>query len=170
MHFNREDMEGMNVPDLVAHANLTYGLGVNKDYQKHDLINMIEQSQRKFKGNAGIRVLNPDEEMEVPPGYMKVRIRPNKHDRIPRPAIIGHQFKVCSVPVNKDVIIPQKYLPCFEDAIIDVYFTDPATNEFVCQREHTYSYSILEMGAPLPNASNAVEELVGDDDMEDDEE
>ena len=138
--------------ELVKHANENFGLKVNKDYAKADLINMIIQSQRKFKGNAGIRVLDEGDTRKVPPGYVKIRVRPGKYDRTPRPIIIGHQFKLCSVPVNRDVIIPAKYLVCFEDAVQDTYFQDEDTGEFVCQPEHAYSFSILERGPEIEAA------------------
>jgi len=140
----------LNMTELVSYANSTFGLNVNKDYQKTDLINMIVQSQRKFKGNAQIRVLDKgDTSTETPPGHVKIRVSPGKYDRTPRPIIIGHQFKLCSVPVNKDVIIPAKYLVCFEDAVQDVYFQDEETKEFVCQSEHAYAYSVLDRGPEI---------------------
>jgi hypothetical protein len=143
---NREELEQLSITDLVMYANLNFGLGVTKDYNQFDIINQIEQSQRKFKGNALMRVVDEGDDGPVGPGMMKIRVRPGKHDRIPRPVIVGHQFKIASVPVNRDVIMPARYLVCFEDAVQDVYFTDELTKEWVCQQEHAYSYSVLEMG------------------------
>lgn len=149
----RDQLAQMEMPDLVRYANEHFGLGVTKDYNKFDIINQIEQSMRKFKGNAMMRVVGDGDKGPVPPGMMKIRLRPGKHDRIPRPVIVGHQFKIASVPVNRDVIMPAKYLVCFEDAVQDVYFTDEVTKEWVCQEEHAYSYSVLEMGPPaIPRA------------------
>lgn len=145
----KSTLEKLTIAELVAHANSNFGLNVNKDFSKPDLINMILQSQRKFKGNAGIRVMDAGDKSATPPGHIKIRVRPGKYDRTPRPVIIGHQFKLCSVPVNKDVILPAKYLACFEDAVQDTYFQDEETKEFVCQPEHAYSYSVLDRGPEL---------------------
>lgn len=144
----RETLQKLNIKELVAYANSTFGLNVTKDYQKNDLINMIEQSQRKFKGNAGIRVLSKGDTSACPPGFIKIRVQPGKYDKTPRPIIIGHNFKLCSVPVNKDVMLPAKYLVCLSDAVQDTYF-QTEEGEFVCQPEHAYSYSVLEIGPEI---------------------
>lgn len=148
-------LKKLTIQELVDHANSNFGLHVTKDYAKGDIINMIMQSQRKFKGNAGIRVLAKGDTTKCPPGHVKIRIRPGKYDRTPRPVIIGHQFKLASVPVNKDVILPIKYLVCFEDAVQDTYFQEEDSKELVCQPEHAYSFSILERGPDLPEAANS---------------
>lgn len=145
----KSTLEKFTKKELITYANQTFGLHVNMDHEKADLINMIVQSERKFKGNAGIRVLEKGDTSKVPPGHVKIRVSPGKYDRTPRPVIIGHQFKLCSVPVNKDVIIPAKYLVCFEDAVQDTYFQDEETGEFVCQPEHAYAYSVLERGPEI---------------------
>lgn len=153
---NREEMEALDSQELINYANLNFGLGVNKDYNRFDIINQVEQAQRKFKGNATMRVVGEGDDGRVGPGMMKIRIRPGKYDRIPRPVIIGHQFKIASVPVNRDVIMPARYLVCFEDAVQDTYFTDEVTQEWVCQQEHAYSYSVLEMGPKVGTKPKAL--------------
>lgn len=161
-----DTLKKLNIAELVEYGNQNLGLGVTKDYAKGDIINMILQGQRKFKGNAAIRVLSDGDTSKVPPGMIKIRVRPGKYDRIPRPVIIGHQFKLCSVPVNRDVLIPAKYLVCFEDAVQDVYFqqdNDDGTKEFVCQKEHAYSYSVLERGPEIPKPEAAIPDDVKDE-------
>ena len=155
MEFTPEYLSNLETDDLVKTANLHFGLGVNKHYQRHDLINMILQSSRKFKGQAGIRVVSKGDSSPVPPGHVKVRVQPGKYDKVPRPIIVGHQFKMASIPVNRDVIIPNKYLTCLQDALGDTFFQDPddPDRELVIQAEHAYSFSILERGpeiAPEP--------------------
>jgi hypothetical protein len=145
MSYKQWELDRMNKMELVKEANSRYGLGVNKGFKKADLVQMIMSAQKKFTGNSEVSVAQTSD-AEVPPGYVKLRVRPNKYDKTPRPAIIGHNFKMVSIPVNKDVIMPAKYLSCLEDAVQDTYFQDPETREMVKSTEHTYPYSILEWG------------------------
>lgn len=144
--YSREELEAMDEMDLISYANLNYGLGVNKEMPKYELVNLLDRTQRKFKGNENVRVLRRGEEYTCRPGEVRIRCRPGKHDKVPRPIIVGHQFKIASIPINVDVIIPAKYLTCLQDAVQDTYFQDPETRELIRQEEYTYDFTILERG------------------------
>jgi len=154
MALGRQELESMDIEQLVVYANMNYGLEVNKAFAKHDLINMIDAAQRKFKGNENIRVVNADDVGKVGPGMVKIRVQPGKYDVVPRPIVVGLNFKLATIPVNRDVIIPAKYLVCLEDAVQDTFHqhkNDHGELETVIQQEHAYAYSILERGPALPS-------------------
>lgn len=142
-----EELEAMTKKELVAYANLQFGLGVNANYNKAELVKLIERTQRSYKGNEGVRVVKEGSNDRCRPGEVKVRLRPGKYDKVPRPVIVGHNFKLAAIPVNQDVIMPAKYLQCLQDAQQDVYFQDPETNELMQQKEYTYDFTVLERGS-----------------------
>ena len=157
MAHDLKTLEGMTHEELIAYGNLNYGLNVNKGFAKPDLISMISRSQQQFKGNDQIQVVNAsDNSKSVPPGFVKIRVQPGKYDKIPRPVVIGLNFKLATIPVNRDVIIPAKYLVCLEDAIQDTlhqYSDDMGELVTEIQQEHCYAFSILERGPEIKSAS-----------------
>jgi hypothetical protein len=144
--YTKEALEEMDHIDLVRFANTMYGLNVNKDYEHHDLVDMVVKSQRLYKGNAAIKIVNDGNEDEVPPGYMKIRVQPGKWNPNNRPIFISHNFKSATIPVNKDLIMPSQYESCLKDAVRDEYFNDPDTREFIKQEVQSYPYSVLDRG------------------------
>jgi hypothetical protein len=159
MALDRQALEELSHEELVAYANINYGLEVNKGYSVPDLISMISRTQQQFKGNDSIKVVNArDTHTEVPPGHVKIRVQPGKYDRIPRPVVIGLNFKLATIPVNKDVIIPEKYLVCLQDALQDtLHQYKDEQGELVTEilQEHAYAFSILERGPAIKKPSTS---------------
>ena len=156
---SRTELMDMTKDELVVYANSTFNLNVNKQFNKADLVEQIMSARGRFSGNANVKIAGEDD--TVPPGHVKVRIRPNRYDKTPRPAIIGLNFKMASVPVNKDVILPAAYLSCFAYAQEDVYFQDPDTQELVRTKEYAHDYTVLEWGADTDRVRKALYAMTG---------
>lgn len=149
--FSREDLEQMDHPSLVMFARLNYGLQLNtKAHPKDECVDMIMSAARKFKGNAEMTVVEKDAAVEVPPGYIKIRVSPGDHNPNAHPIPIGLNFKLATIPVNMDVVMHKKWLPCLQDAVQTKYFVkrDPHTGEeqLSSHPQHSYPFSILQVG------------------------
>lgn len=145
----REALSEMDHPSLVMFAKLNYGMNVStKSNPPGELIEMIMNAARKFKGNAEMKVVNMNEEVEVPPGYVKVRVSGGKYNPNNRPIPIGLNFRMATVPVNKDVVMHEKWLPCLQDAVRTEYYVDSSgpSEELGFQEIHSYPFSIIERG------------------------
>lgn len=141
----REAMEELTKEELVKFGNLMYGLNVNKNFAKKELIDMIASAQQKYKGNEEIRVVEGDDTERVKPGFIKVRVQPGRYNPNNRPIFVSHNFRPATIPVNVDVIIPEYYENCLKDAVQDRYFKD-TEGEFQHVKEQAYPYSVLERG------------------------
>lgn len=148
--FTRDDLEEMDHPSLVLFARLNYNLDLSTaSHPRDECIKMIMNANRRFKGNADMQVVEMGAKAEVPPGHVKIRVSPGNHNPNARPIVVGLNFKMASIPCNKDVILPNKWLPCLQDAIQEKYFVKRGVDgkeELVSAPEHSYPFSILERG------------------------
>lgn len=148
---NRQALSDMGHGELVLFARLNYGYTdiSTKTTPKEDLIELIMNAARKFKGNAEMKVVDMGQEVEVPPGYIKIRVQGGKYNPNNRPIPVGLNFVMATIPVNKDVIMDEKWLVCLKDAVRTEYFTDrsdPTDITLGWNESHSYPYSILERG------------------------
>lgn len=149
--FSREDLEEMDHPSLIMFGRLNYGLQLNINANpKTDCIERIMSAARKFKGNAEMTVVEKDASVEVPPGYVKIRVSPGEHNPNAHPIPIGLNFRLATIPVNMDVVMHKKWLPCLQDAVQTKYFIkrDPTTGKESLEShpQHSYPFSILQVG------------------------
>lgn len=144
---SRETLAKMSKPELSGFANQFYGLNLKPDqYPKEEMIDFIINATRKFKGNAEIRVVKANTNVEVPDGYVKIRVSPGEHNPKKRPIIVGLNFAMASIPVNKDIVLPGKWMVCLEDAVERKYSVgeDDYGNETLdWTDQHKYPFSIL---------------------------
>lgn len=136
---------------LVLFGRLNYGFDnvTTQTHGKEELTEMIMNAARKFKGNAEMRVVEKNEKVRVPKGYVKIRVSPGDHNPNNRPVPLGLNFKMATIPVNKDVIMHEKWLPCLEDAVQTKYYldkTDPTGTKLGMMEQQSYPFSILERG------------------------
>jgi hypothetical protein len=148
---NRQVLEDMTHADLVMFARLNYGMqGVTtKSSTKADLVDLMMNLARKLQGNAEMKVVEMDEEVEVPPGYVKIRLQGGKYNPNNRPIPVGLNFRMATIPVNKDIVMHGKWLTCLKDAIRTEYFvdrSDPHEETLGRMDSLSYPYSILERG------------------------
>jgi len=147
---NRQILSDMTHESLVLFARLNYGMQVSTQTStKGDLVELVMNTARRLKGNAEMKVVDMDGEVEVPPGYVKVRIQGGKYNPNNRPVPVGLNFKMATIPVNKDVVMHEKWLTCLKDAVRTEYFTDrsdPTRETLGSQEAHSYPYSVLERG------------------------
>ena len=145
--FSRDMLTKMNKQQLVAFAKLTYGLNlVAEQTHKEELIDFIMNAARKFKGNAEMTVVKMGADVEVPPGYVKIRVSPGDHNPNNRPVPIGLNFRMATIPVNRDVVMSGAWLPCLQDAVERRYFVgkDHHGDETLdWNDQHKYPFSIL---------------------------
>jgi hypothetical protein len=145
----RELLEEMDHTSLVMFGKLNYNLPVAVSTNpRGEIIEMIMNAARRLKGNAEMSIVNMNEEVEVPPDYVKIRVSPGEHNPNMRPIPIGVNFKMATIPPNKDVVMHKKWLPALEDAVQTKYFVDRSGPEETLgwREEHTYPFSILERG------------------------
>jgi hypothetical protein len=118
-----------------------------EQYPKVEIIDFIMNAGRRFKGNADMRVVKTnDNTVEVPPGYLKIRVAPGEYNPKARPIIIGLNFELASIPVNRDVIVHGKWMPCLQDAVERRYSMgedDQGHETLVWSDQHKYPFSIL---------------------------
>jgi hypothetical protein len=149
---SRELLSEMDHPSLVMFARLNYGLTniSTKSHPREEIIDIIMNYARKYKGNAEMAVHDMNaEEVEVPPGYVKIRVQAGEFNPNNRPIPVGLNFRTATIPVNKDVVMPAKWLPCLEDAVQTKYYidkSDPNNETLGWMEQHSYPFSILERG------------------------
>lgn len=141
----REDLEEMTKMDLVSECNARFGLKVNKNYSKVELVDLFIKKQGEYTGNSRITV-DKNNEKEVPEGYIKVTVQAGKYNPKQRPVFCSLNFKPFTVPVNIPVIMPAEYENCLKDAVRRDYSYDEEMEELVAQDNFSYPYSILERG------------------------
>lgn len=147
----REFLDSIELEQLVLFARLNYGFSnvTTKTQSKEELVDLIMNAARKFKGNAEMKVVEKDAKVEVPPDYVKIRVSPGPYNPSNRPVPLGLNFKFATVPVNKDVVMHKKWLTCLKDAVQTKYFldkSDPNGDKLGYMEEQSYPYSILERG------------------------
>lgn len=149
---SRELLKEMSHEGLVMFAKLNYGLtniSTNSN-PREEIEDIIMNAARKYKGNAEMKVVDMNAEVEVPPGYVKIRVSPGDHNPNNRPVPVGLNFRMATIPVNKDVVMHEKWLPCLQDAVQTKYFvdkSDPSGREQLgWMEQHSYPFSILERG------------------------
>ena len=145
---SRETLSKMNKTELCSYGRVVYGLPLHIDgTHKEEMIDQIMSAGRKFQGNQGMIAVKMDAEVDVPPGYVKIRVSPGEYNPNNRPVVVGLNFKMATIPVNMDVVMPGKWVVCLKDAVERRYFMtrDPASGkEFLeTNDQHKHPFSIL---------------------------
>lgn len=144
---SRDTLQKFKKDELVAYARLTYDLNLHAEQMhKEELLDVIMSAARKFKGNAEMKSVRMGTEVEVPEGYVKIRVSPGNHNPNNRPIPVGLNFVMATIPVNRDVVMHGKWLPCLEDAVERRYYVgkDPHGEETLdWNDQHKYPFSIL---------------------------
>lgn len=144
---SRDTLEKMNKSELATFGRSLYGLDISPATNpKNEMVDLIMNAARKFKGNAEMKVVNMNEEVEVPKGCVKVRVSPGDHNPGQRPIPLGLNFRMATVPVNKDVVMSGKWLPCLQDAVERKYFVSrgpDGTEQLDWRDQHKYPFSVL---------------------------
>jgi hypothetical protein len=145
---SRETLVKMNKNELAAFARHSYDLNLNPEQtHKEELIEFIMSAARKFKGNAEMKAVRMNDQVDVPPGYVKVRVSPGDHNPNNRPIVVGLNFMMASIPVNMDVVMHGKWVACLQDAVERKYFVsrNEMTNREILDYndQHKHPYSIL---------------------------
>jgi hypothetical protein len=144
---SRDTLVKMNKNELVQFARHSYDLNLNAEQtHKEELIDFIMSAARKFKGNAEMKYVRMNAPIDVPEGYVKVRVSPGDHNPNNRPVVVGLNFVMASVPVNMDVVMHGKWLTCLKDAVERKYFVsrqDNGRETLDYNDQHKHPYSIL---------------------------
>lgn len=144
---SRETLKKFNKSELATYGRVNYGLNVSpSNNTAEEMIDLIMNAARKFKGNAEMKVVNMGEAVEVPKGYIKIRVQPGDHNPNQRPVPLGLNFRMATVPVNKDVVMHGKWLPCLQDAVERKYFktrTSDGEETLGWNDQHKYPYTIM---------------------------
>lgn len=133
-------LDGMDKKELITYANMTYGLNVNARMSKADLIQMIERSHSKFRGNAEVEVGN----RTLKPGYARIKINKTELNKSGRPVIVGLNGTMYSLPVGHEFSCPMPLVEILNNAMQIQYDIDPSSNELVAREVHSYPFVILE--------------------------
>lgn len=145
---SRDTLEKMTKQELAKFAQAMYNLRLAPEQQdKREMVDQVLSATRRFKGNSDMLVVKEnDKTTEVPPGYVKVKVSPGDHNPNNRPVIVGLNFQMASIPVNKPVIMPGKWMTCLEDAIERRYFVgrdQHGDDTLDWTDQHKYPFSIL---------------------------
>lgn len=144
---SRETLKKFNKSELATYGRANYGLSITPaNNTAEEMVDLIMNAARKFKGNAEMRVVNMGEAVEVPKGYVKIRVQPGEYNPGQRPIPIGLNFRMATVPVNKDVVMHGKWLPCLQDAVQRKYFKtrlDDGAETLGWNDQHSYPYTIM---------------------------
>ena len=143
--FSRKDLESWDKTTLMSECNARFGLRVNKNYNKVELIDLFIKKQGEYSGNSQITV-DKNNEKEVPEGYVKIVVQPGKYNPKQRPIFCSLNFRPFTVPVNVPVIMPAEYESCLKDAVRRDYTWDEVEEELNTQDNFSYPYSIMERG------------------------
>ena len=146
MHITIEELKELKKEDLIQHANMHHDLHVNQGNSKAEIIDLIQKVNALHKGNQDFTTVPKGVDVEVPPGYTKFRVSPGSHNDSGRPIFVGHQFKSALVPVNVDLIAPNKWVNSLKDAVRDKYYRDHESGEWVPQQVEAYPVSVLQVG------------------------
>lgn len=145
---SRSTLEKMKKDELAKFAHVMYNLRLAPEQQdRREMIDQILSATRQFKGNNEMQVVKTgDKTVEVPEGYVKIKVSPGDHNPNNRPVIVGLNFHMASIPVNKEVIMPGKWMACLEDAVERRYFVgrdDTGGETLDWTDQHKYPFSIL---------------------------
>lgn len=144
---SRDTLLKMNKNELSGYATTVYGLSINPEQtHKEEMVDFIMSAARKFKGNAAMKAVKMNTDVEVPEGYVKIRVSPGDHNPKSRPIVVGLNFDMATIPVNKDVVMHGKWVPCLEDAIERKYYVtrnEHGVEELDFNDQHKYPFSIL---------------------------
>lgn len=136
----------LSIKELFMLGRNVYGLNMSNGTSKKDLVDLIINAGQRNKGNAEMQVVSEDEDVEVPKGYVKIRVSPGQYNPKSRPIIVGLNFRQASIPVNRDVVMPGKWLTCLQDAVEDkasIGIDDDGKETLIFTSQHKYPYSIL---------------------------
>lgn len=142
----RETLTKLNISELENMSQLLFGLKLPRGLAKVELIDRILSASTQAKGNREMKIVEKDEKVEVPKGHVKIRVNPGDYNPNHRPVPVGLNFRMALIPVNKDVVMPGKWLPCLQDAVTDKYtITRNAAGkeELTSHQEHRYPFTIL---------------------------
>ena len=143
----RTALKKLTTIELENMARGLYGLNISNGMTKKELVDIIVNASQKFRGNAEMTVVAKDDKtVEVPKGYVKIRVSPGPHNPKNRPIVVGLNFKMATIPVNRDIIMDGKWLTCLNDAIESkaVIGTDETGREtLMWQDQHKYPFTIL---------------------------
>lgn len=142
-----ETLKKLNKSELATLARGLYGLNVSPDQNSADeMRDLIMNAARKFKGNAEMRVVQKGDKGDVPPGYVKIKVSPGQYNPNERPIPVGLNFRMATIPVNKEVIMPGKWMPCLEDAVERRYAVrklPDGREELGASDQHKYPFTLL---------------------------
>lgn len=145
--FDKNSLKKMKIDELEGMAKLLFGLQLPKGLGKVELIDSILSAARKASGNTEMKVVEKGAKVDVPAGHVKIRVSPGDHNPNHRPIPVGLNFRMALIPVNKDIVMPAKWLPCLQDAVTTKYTVgrDPdSRNETLLEHdEHRYPFTIL---------------------------
>ena len=144
---SRDTLSKMNKNELVQFGRVSYSLSLNSEQtHKEELIDSIMSAARKFKGNIEMKAVRMNTPIDVPTGFVKVRVSPGDHNPNNRPVVVGLNFQMASIPVNMDVVMDGKWIPCLEDAVERKYYVkrgDNGREMLESNDQHKHPYSIL---------------------------
>ena len=144
---SRDSLAKLNIAELESMAQGLFGLKLSKGLAKVELIDSILSASYHAKGNAEMKIVEKDEKVEVPKGYVKIRVSPGDHNPSQRPIPVGLNFRMALIPVNKDIVMPAKWLPCLQDAVTTKYTMgrnpDTGREELMAHEEHRYPFTII---------------------------
>lgn len=143
---SRDSLAKLNVAELEQMSVTFFGLKLPKGLSKVELIDNILGASRKAQGNQEMKIVEKDTKVDVPKGYVKIRVSPGDHNPNHRPVPVGMNFRMALIPVNKDIVMPAKWLPCLQDAVTRKYTVgrDESGKEALqAHDEHRYPFTIL---------------------------
>lgn len=117
--YNRNDLEDLTKEQLMTIANEEFGLGVKPADNKEKItLAILERSgnQKKYGTKKFDGFPREDGVFEVPPKYAVIEIMPPQWDIHKRPVPLGHNGKFIYAPVERPIMIHEKYLNILRDA------------------------------------------------------
>lgn len=143
----RDTLAKLNVAELEAMSQQLFGLKLPRGLAKIELIDSILSASRQAQGNREMKVVEKDAKVEVPKGHVKIRVSPGDYNPNHRPIPVGLNFRMALIPVNKDIVMPAKWLPCLQDAVTTKYALtrneSTGRDELTAHEEHRYPFTIL---------------------------
>lgn len=142
-----ETLKKLNKSELATLGRSLYGLNVSPATNSADeMRDLIVNASRKFKGNAEMKVLEQGEKAGVPPGHVKIKVNQGQHNPNEHPIPLGMNFRMATIPVNREVIMPGKWMPCLEDAVERRYSVRRGADgveELAASDQHKYPFTLL---------------------------
>ena len=144
-----ESLNKLTAIELENLARSLYGLNISNGTPKKDLIELIVSATQKYRGNAEMQVVSPTakpEDVEVPDGFVKIRVSPGPHNPKAPPIIVGLNFKMASIPCNRDVVMHGKWLSPLQDAVEGravMGVNEEGREELQFVEGHKYPFTIL---------------------------